>query len=340
VNVRRATEQDLVRLRELYLDFMHEIPDPPHVDVDVAHELEEVADIVRSEVAVVAEQDGELAGFALLRRRGTRLARLTDLYVGPEARRQGIAAALLREGVAAFRGEGVEYVDLDVFATNMAARAVYTRWGFRESQIRLVAPVVELEARLGGEADAGRRSFGSIHVQSDDVPAVERAVSQFVPRLPGRSRGSIVSSPRNGWIAIYDDVCDRDPKQLRRLARELSERMGAVVLALGVEEDAVARFVLHDRGGVVDEYLSVQEYYGPLPPGDVIALQANPRVVARLTGADPAAVRTAAVHGRSPDELAPPAEILTSLARAMRIVGAEHGWADAPELPGAVAIER
>jgi hypothetical protein len=183
-------------------------------------------------------------------------------------------------------------------------------------------------------------SFGSIHIQSDDVPAVERAVRTFVPRLPGGSRGSIVSQPRNGWIAVYDDVADRDPQQLRRLARELSDRTGAVVLALGVEQGAVVRFILHERGGIVDEYLSVQEYFGPLPPGDVIALQANPRVVARLTGADPVAVRAAAVHGKTPAELPPPREILGGLAAAMGIEGSGHGWADAPELEGAVVVER
>jgi ribosomal protein S18 acetylase RimI-like enzyme len=340
VTVRRATEQDLEALRRLYVDFMAEVPDPPHVDADPERELGEVAEIVRSEVAVVAERDEGLIGFALLRRRSPRLVELTDLYVVPDARRRGVAAALLRDGIAAFRGDGVEHVELDVLATNTAVRAVYARWGFRESRVNLVAPVVEVEARLGGEAGARGRSYGSIHVQSDDAPAVERAVRQFVPRLPGSSRGSIVTQPRNGWIAIYDDVCDRDPKQLRRLARELSDRMGGVVLTLGVEEGAVVRFVLHERGGVVDEYLSVQEYYGPLPPGDVVALQANPRVVARLTGADPAAVRAAAVHARSPGELPPPAETLAGLARVMGVAGAEHGWADAPELPDAVRIDR
>jgi ribosomal protein S18 acetylase RimI-like enzyme len=340
VRVRRATEQDLEALRRLYADFMAEVPDPPHAVADPERELSEVAEIVRSEVAVVAERDEGLIGFALLRRRSPRLVEVTDLYVVPDARRRGVAAALLRDGIAAFRGDGVEHVELDVLATNSAARAVYARWGFRESRVNLVAPVVEVEARLGGEAGARGRSHGSIHVQSDDVPAVERAVRQFVPRLPGGSRGSIVTQPRNGWIAIYDDVCDRDPKQLRRLARELSDRMGGVVLTLGVEEGAVVRFVLHERGGVVDEYLSVQEYYGPLPPGDVVALQANPRVVARLTGADPAAVRAAAVHARSPGELPPPAETLAGLARVIGVAGAEHGWADAPELPGAVRIDR
>ena len=140
-------------------------------------------------------------------------------------------------------------------------------------------------------------------MQTDDLAAVERAVRQFVPRLPGQSQGSLVSPPRGGWIAVYDDVCDRDPSMLRRLATELSDRMGAVVLALGVEHDEVVRFVLLEAGRVVDEYLSVPEHYGHLPPGDVIALAANPRVVSRLTGADPAAVRavarTAAFAGRA-----------------------------------------
>jgi ribosomal protein S18 acetylase RimI-like enzyme len=339
MNVRRATEQDLPALRELYAAFMREVPDPPHVEADGDRELDEVAQIVRTELALIAERDGAPIGLALARRRDPRFATLTDLYVAPEARRHGVAAALVREVVASLQQDGIEQLDLDVNVSNAPARAVYARWGFRGRWVNLVAPLDELSRRLQ-EGSAAERSFGSIHVQSDDLPAVERAIRQFVPRLPGRSRGSIVVGPRNGWIAVYDDVCDRDPRQLRRLARELSERMGSGVIALGVEEEAVARFVLLDRGGVVDEYLSVQEYYGPLPPGDVIALQANPRVVARLTGADPAAVRAASVHARSPAELAPAAEILASIAQAMGIAGAEHGWSDAPELPDAVVIER
>jgi hypothetical protein len=77
----------------------------------------------------------------------------------------------------------------------------------------------------------------------------------------------------------------------------------------------------------MDEYLSVQEYYGPLPPGEVVALAANPRVVARLTGADAERVRAAALHGRSPAELPPAPELLASLAHAIGIPGGEVGYA-------------
>jgi len=339
VNVRAATEQDIPAIQELWRAFEQELPPPAHVVVDHEQELREIEQIVREEVAFLADDEsGEPAGFALARRKNPRLGFLSDLYVRPDARRGGIARALVREVTAALAERGVEVVSLEVGAANERARSIYSRWGFREDLLELVVPLETLTSRLRDEHTG--RTFGSVHVQSDDQGGLERAVRQFVPRLPGGSRGSIVTAPRNGWIAIYDDVCERDPRQLRRLAKELGDRTGGVVLALGVEQGAVVRFVLFERGSVVDEYLSVQEHYGPLPPGDVIALAANPRVVSRLTGADPAAVRAAALHGSSPDELPPAEEVLAGIASAIGIEGAEHAWSDAPELPGAVRIER
>ncbi len=163
---------------------------------------------------------------------------------------------------------------------------------------------------------------------------------QFVPRLPGNSRGSLVAPPRHGWITVYDDVCDRNPDMLRRLAKELTDRTGAVVALLGVERDELVRMILFEHGRIVDEYLSVPEFYGPLPPGDVVGLAANPRVVSRLTGAEPEAIRRIAVTASSPADLAPARELLAELAGAMGIQGAEHGWANAPEIEGAERIDR
>jgi ribosomal protein S18 acetylase RimI-like enzyme len=340
VRIRHATDADLPVLERLWRAFEAEVPASAHVDVDHDAELREIADIVRDETALLAEdaESGEALGFALARRRGARRATLTDLYVAPDARRRGVAEALVREVVDGYRSDGLEALDLEVQVSNTNARAVYSRWGFRENLLDLVAPLDELAKRLGGGDES--TSFGSIHVQTDDAGAVERAVRQFVPRLPGRSQGSIVAPPRNGWVAVYDDVCDRDPAMLRRLARELSDRMGAVALALGIEHEQVARLILFDRGGVVDEYLSVPEFHGPLPPGDVIAMAANPRVISRLTGADPARIRTVARTASSPGELPPAAELLGQLAEAMGVEGASHGWADAAELDGAVRIDR
>src|ERR687887_288582 len=134
------------------------------------------------------------------------------------------------------------------------------------------------------------------------------------------------------------ELCDREPEMLRRLARELSDRMGAVVLAIGVEEGAVVRFVFLERGRVMDEYLSVPEYYGPLPPGDVIGLGANPTVIARLTGAQPARVREVARTAKSPQELPPAPELIEEIAGVLAVEGAGHGYAAAVEIPDAVAL--
>jgi hypothetical protein len=98
--------------------------------------------------------------------------------------------------------------------------------------------------------------------------------------------------------------------------------------------------ILFERGSIVDEYLSVPEFYGPLPPGDVVGLAANPTVVARLTGAEPGEVRRIAQTAPAPADLPPARDLLASLAAVLRIEGAEHGWSDAPEMPGAVRIDR
>jgi N-acetylglutamate synthase-like GNAT family acetyltransferase len=335
VTVRLATEADRETLLALWDEWAGD-EHPPWVEDARGGTAQGIDESIRAGAAFVAERDAEAIGFAAAVVRG-RSAELTELYVRPGARGGGVAAALVREIVAVLRERGVEHVFVAT-APDGDARPVYERWGFAPEQIRYVAPIDELERRL--EPRERGRSFGSIHVQTDDAAAVERGVRQFVPRLPGRSQGSVVVPPRNGWTSVHDELCDRDPQQLRRLARELSDRMGAVVLAIGAEEGAVARFVLFERGRVMDEYLSVREYYGPLPPGDVVALAANPSVVARLTGADRDAVRAAAVHADSPDDLPAPEEIVKTIAAVMGVEGAELDYAGARDVEGAVVVER
>jgi hypothetical protein len=213
----------------------------------------------------------------------------------------------------------------------------WRRAGFSERARILEAPVAALEHRLGDEREP---SFGSIHVQTDDVDAVVRGVRQFVPRMPGNSQGSVVSPPRNGWVTVYDELADREPEMLRRLARELSDRMGAVVLLLGVEEGQVVRFVLFERGRVMDEYLSVPEHHGELPPGDVIALSANPTVVARLTGADPGEVRRVVRTARRVEDLPPAPEFVAEVAAVLGVEGADYGYDAALALEDALVLAR
>jgi ribosomal protein S18 acetylase RimI-like enzyme len=323
VTVRAATEADLPALEELWRAFEREVPPPRHHDVDHETELAEIREIVDSGLAFVAENEDGVVGFALARRTGARSGRLTDLYVAPDARRGGVASALAGAVVETLAPQGVEHLELEVLASNVEARTVYHRWGFTEDQLILVAPTSALQERLAPGRHA--ESFGSIHVQTDAVVDVERAVRDFAPRIG--SRGSRVVGPRNGWVTVYDEVADTDPSALLRFAREISSRMGAVVVALALELDQAVRMIALDRGGIVDEYLSVPEFYGPLAPGDVIGLAANPTVLARLTGADPQEVKRVAVTADSPSDLPPAPELLAALARVLGLEGADHGYA-------------
>jgi ribosomal protein S18 acetylase RimI-like enzyme len=338
MTTRRAGPDDFEAIAALWRQFDHEVPPPIREGAaDVDKELSEVAEILASEIAFVAEDEGAAVGFALARQRTATLGTLTDLYVAQDARRSGVGSELMRQVLGAFTARGIEHIDLEVLASNTVARSLYGRWGFRDDVVVMTGAIADLEGHLGRQEAA---SFGSIHLQSDDLTAVEEAVRQFVPRLPGGSQGSLVAPPRNGWIAVYDDVCDRNPDMLRRLARELCDRMGSVTLLLGVERDELLRMILFERGRIVDEYLSVPEFYGPLPPGDVIGLAANPTVVSRLTGAEPEAVRRIARTAPVPADLPPARELLAELAEALGIMGSDHGWADAPDIAGAARVVR
>ena len=248
----------------MWRELDHEVPPPIHEGpADQEKELAEVAEILASEVAFLAEDDGS-AGRLRAGETADGEARQRSLTStsGRTPAAPAIATELMREVLTAVQALGIEQLDLEVVASNNVARSLYASVGAPRRGHRHGRSVADLEARLGRQEAS---SFGSIHVQSDDLNAVEQAVIQFVPRLPGRSRGSLVAPPRNGWIAVYDDVCDRNPEMLRRLAREISDRTGAVVLLLGVERDELLRMILFERGSIVDEYLSVPEFYGPLP---------------------------------------------------------------------------
>ena len=254
-------------------------------------------------VLFLAEEDGEVVGFVSSWLE-EHLARIGDVYVARGSAGEGVGARARRGRDRERASPGRTHLILNA---NLEALPFYDRLGFREESRNLVLP---LEVRSVGSG----RSFGSIHVQTDDIGAVERAVRQFVPRLPGGSHGS-----RCAAAARLD----------RRLRRRLRPRpvvaaaAGAGALgadgrgrmAVGVEHEQVVRFILFEAGRIVDEYLSVPEYYGTLPPGDVIALAANPRVVARLTGADPAEIPRRRADGRVPGELPPPQELLADRGR-------------------------
>jgi ribosomal protein S18 acetylase RimI-like enzyme len=309
VNVRRATEADEAILRELWEEFEVEVPWELGEPEGWADEWKDTLDDIRGGGVFLAEDaDGPLA-VARIEAPVRGRAHLQFVHVRPRGRRQGVAKALLRECAADAKVRGAEFVSLEVLTSNTAAVAVWRRLGFAEYSIAMASPLATLEARLG-DAPSGE-SRAVTHVQSDDELSVSRAVGQFIPRLEAPEVRQAES-----WIRIADPVLDRDRDAHGRFAGELSERLGAVTVALALE-GAVVRFRLYERGRMVDEYLSVPTYYGELPKGDELALAANPTLVARLTGADRDEVKRVARTADSPGELPPAQELYEQLARLM-----------------------
>jgi ribosomal protein S18 acetylase RimI-like enzyme len=324
MNVRRATEADEPVLRELWEEFEQEIPPPAEHQERWDEEWADVAADIGGRGAVfVAEDDEGVAGAVRATMLRGNVWHVVFAYVRPRARRQGALKQMLAPAVEAGRERGSARVTLGVLTSNQGAVSVWRRLGFEPFHHELEVTLDALAERLRARA----ASSGSVYVQSDDHAALERAVRQFVPRL-GRSEQTEVLPPRDGWIEVRDELCSREPTLLRRLARELSDRSGAVVVQLGVEEGAVVRYVLYERGRIADEYASIPEYHGPLPPGDVVALNANPTVAARLTGADPGRVREVARTASSPSELPPPDDLRQEIADVLGLPRAPLAGAD------------
>jgi GNAT superfamily N-acetyltransferase len=272
--IREATDADTALVQELWHAFNAEVPEPPWRDDD--------EDDFQPDVVLLDDGGGALA----LTKRGPQTWFVDFLYVRPEARGAGIGSELLRSAIERV-GSGVT-LELDVLESNVGARRLYERFNFATVERTLALHVAH--------ASADGPTYGAVHVQSDDADLVRRNAAKVLRAEPDVALA-------NGWARV-----DAPAEQLRNLARELSFTTG-VALSLAVEDGTVVRYVLFDRGSMVDEYASLPEFRGTLPPGDVIALGANPTVVARLTGADPQRVRAVARTAKSPSEL-PPADDL------------------------------
>lgn len=311
MNVRRATEADEAVLRELWEAFEQEVQDPPgFVPETWDEEWKDTLDDIRTGgVFLALDDDGEALGVARFEAPARGSAHLQLAYVRPDARRHGVTRALLRAGLDGAKAAGAGLVSLEVLSTNEAALAVWRRLGFREFALLMATPVDALDAHLTeARVDEVR---ASTHVQTDDRTSVDRALQQFIPRLQAPE-----VRPNGSWIRIADPTLDLDRDAQARFARELSERLGAVTVALALE-GPVVRFRLYERGRMVDEYLSVPSFYGPLSKGDELALEANPTLVARLTGADRDEVRRIARTAPSPVDLPASPDLYVALAELM-----------------------
>jgi putative acetyltransferase len=313
VSIRNADPADLDTLMSLVAQLESELPPLPYPEDPKEFERAKVEKMVREGIALLGEDEGSAVAYALARfgDHGPTTVYVTDMWVERSHRGRGLGRDLLRRVAEQAAERGSTHVVLDVDSKNAAAITFYLRLGFEEGAKIMRIAVDDLTRE--NAADAGT-SFGAVHVQTDNAQAVEATIGQYLPRLAAGVEGSVEGG--RGWTSVR--LSPFAPDLARKVGLELSERFG-VTLVLAVEQDAVVRFVVHDRGRMVDEYLSVPDHYGKLPPGDALALRANPTVIGRLTGADPARVRAVARTGASVAELPPARELYEQLAAVLGV---------------------
>ena len=149
---------------------------------------------------------------------------LTDLYVVPERRGNGVADRARPRGRRLARRPWRRVPRPRGHVLERRARTVYQRWGFARGPRRARR---SRRPRSQERLAPGRHatSFASLHVQTDAVAGVERAAREFAPRI--RSRGTRVVGPRNGWVTVYDAGRRQRPERACSASRVSSRRAWA-----------------------------------------------------------------------------------------------------------------
>jgi len=134
-SIKRASQDDLDAIAPLfdaYRQFYGQRSDVPRARAWLHERMQREESMV-----LVAERDGTAVGFTQLYPmfssvRTARLWILNDLFVAADARRLGIARALLDAAAQACREDGAAGVMLETGRDNASARALYRAAGWHE----------------------------------------------------------------------------------------------------------------------------------------------------------------------------------------------------------------
>jgi GNAT superfamily N-acetyltransferase len=139
LTIERATETDLTALLPLmraYCDF-YEVAPSDDALLSLARAL--IADPEREGVQLLARSEGRAVGFATIfwswaTTSAERIGVMNDLFVAPEARGTGLAAALIEACRAECASRGARKLTWQTAPDNAAAMKVYDRVGATREQ--------------------------------------------------------------------------------------------------------------------------------------------------------------------------------------------------------------
>ena len=198
MSIRRASAADLGTLQRLWQEFEDELDGPEYLSESWEDERKAVEKNLREGVVLIAEEDGEPAGYAELHFEDPRLAWLKAIYVRPAYRRQGVARALLAE-VAAQRATSARR---DTSASRSSSRTV-TR-----------------SSTTSASASSPMRRSWRLRSTSSRSDWVRRAPALDGARLRPDGHHSTWSEPSAHCPAARPLGAHRDPRAAQRLDRD------------------------------------------------------------------------------------------------------------------------
>jgi ribosomal protein S18 acetylase RimI-like enzyme len=149
-----ATPKDSERIAELSRDLsLHHVSYHPIYDVKEnvsemtrAYIKDKIEKSISGDGLVLVAQDGDIVGFltcSITDRNDPnwkirKIGHIGGVYVTPDYRRRGIAAALIKEALKWMKNREAEYVELNVVVQNSAAMAAWTALGFKPLQQHLI----------------------------------------------------------------------------------------------------------------------------------------------------------------------------------------------------------
>ena len=129
MKIRRASKADIPTIQAIEIA----CPTAAHwMEADYNQALENVA---ARRVVLVAESDGQVAGFAIARVIDHEWE-LENVAVSPERQRKGVGQALVRVLADIAQHSGAKAIYLEVRESNSTARTLYERCGFSQSGLR------------------------------------------------------------------------------------------------------------------------------------------------------------------------------------------------------------
>src|SRR6266705_1836269 len=170
MDIRRATEGDLQVMRDLWERFTAEATFTPYPGSPFDPAL------VTAHIALVAEEGAGILGTVYANTTSPDFGYVFGLYTRPEARRKGIARALMLAIAAVLRDEGRRYVVLSVDTPNAQARELYAELGFEDAARMLRADVERLlqqgrRTRPGSTRSCSRKAAAAKRTRRSSLQA-------------------------------------------------------------------------------------------------------------------------------------------------------------------------